>query len=226
MPGKRIPLSKLTVVLGAVMVLIGTSAVARAETASALVLETSGARIPVVQAYDEMLEGTTISLPSGAKLVFLHYHTCRTVAVIGGRIRFSVEKYTIDGGIKESETRTACPRTITLKAGGEMAGALIRSLGVGGVPLGTQPAFLLIGQRADDFASVRVSRGDAIVLESALDGRRFRWPSVTSPLAVDTEYGLVLVPKVAGSLPITMRFKAISLAVEPAGEALTLIRVE
>ena len=57
------------------------------------------------------LEDAKISLPGGARLVFLHYHTCRTATVVGGRIRFGAEAYAIIGGTKESDARTPCPRT-------------------------------------------------------------------------------------------------------------------
>jgi len=63
--------------------------VAHAQHASALVLEKSAD----VQPYTEIPIGKTISISYGARLVFQHYHTCRTVTVIGGKIHFGAEMY-------------------------------------------------------------------------------------------------------------------------------------
>ena len=68
---------------------------ADAQNASALVLEKSGATTPEVQPYSEIAVGATVSLSSGAKLVFLHYQTCRTVTVVGGKVAFASYTYTI-----------------------------------------------------------------------------------------------------------------------------------
>ena len=197
-----------------------------AQPPSALVLETSGPGIPGVRPYDEILGDANISLPVGARLVFLHYHTCRTVTVVGGRIRFDAETYAIVGGTKESDARTPCPRTVTVKPGGEMAGALIRSLGSAGLSTSSRPTFVVAGPRAEDFASVRVSRGDTIVLEAPLEGRRFRWPSTAEPLAAGPEYELVFIPTIAGAVPVRLKLMIPPSPVEPASETLTVIRLQ
>ena len=201
--------------------------VVHAQTPSALVLEKSGASVPEIKPYSEIPVGTKISLPSGGRLVFLHYYTCQTVAVVGSTITFGAETYTITGGTKEREVRAPCPRTVILKAGGEVAGTLIRSGAAGGaLGLTTSPTFVLVGPRADDFTAVRVSRGDKGVLEAPLEGRRFRWPIDAAPLAVDTEYELGLVPTVRGTVPVTMKFRTHSPAATPPGDGLTLISAE
>ena len=217
---------RLVVVLGAVAAMVRTGGVAGAVSASALVLDVSGASIPGVRPYDEILEDAKISLPGGARLVFLHYHTCRTVTVVGGRIRFGAETYSIIGGTKESDARTPCPRTVTVKPGGEMAGALIRSLGGAGLSMSSRPTFVVAGPRAADFASVRVSRGDTKVLEAPLEDRHFRWPSTAEPLAVGPEYELAFIPTTADAVPVRLKLMITPTAVEPAGEALTVIRLQ
>ncbi len=200
---------------------------AYAQAPSALVLEKSGKSVPEVQPYSEIRVGTTVSLPSGARLVFLHYYTCQTITVTGGAITFGLEGYNIKGGKKESEARGPCPRTVLLKAGGEVAGTLIRSGAAGGaLRLSTSPTFVLVGPRAEQFAAARVSQGGKAVLETPMDGSRFRWPTGAAPLAVDTEYELSLVPKVSEMAPVTMKFRTDSSGVTPSDETLTLVHVE
>jgi hypothetical protein len=123
--------------------------------------------------------------------------------------------------------RTPCPRTVTLKAGGEMAGSMFRDISAGKVvTLATQPTFVLVGKRAGQFTSVRVSKAGQELLEAPLDGPQFRRPIGVEPLAKATRYELTLVSSTAGAVPMTMRFVAAAPTVHPAGEALTLISAE
>jgi hypothetical protein len=216
---------RLAVVICTVVASMVSSGVARAQTTSALVLETNGATVPHLKPYSEIPVGTTVSLPIGDRLVFLHYATCRTVTVVGGAVTFDANAYTLAGGTKESHVRNPCPRTVALRAGGEMAGALLR----GGPPvstLSTRPSFVLVGQRAGDFASVRVSKEGKEVLAAPLDGRRFRWPMGEALLAKDAEYELALVPRASGADPVTMRFRVKAPSADSSSEALTLVKVE
>jgi hypothetical protein len=197
---------------------------ADAQNASALVLEKSGATTPEVQPYSEIAVGATLSLPPRTRLVFLHYQTCRTVTVVGGKVAFEAYTYTITGGSKE-EVRTPCPPTVRLRGQGEVAGTLMRSI-VPGVRLSTSPTFVLVGDRADDFAAVRVSQAGATLLEAPLAGRGFRWPTGAAPLASNADYELVLVPKAEGRPQITVKFRAEGEAATAAGAQLTLISVD
>jgi hypothetical protein len=126
---------------------------ADAQSASALVLEKSGATVPEVQPYSEIPVGTTVSLPSGARLVFLHYQTCKTVTAVGGKVVFDAFTYTATGGSKPQEVRTPCPPTVRLRGQGEMVGVVMRSI-LPEVRLSTSPAFVLVGDRADEFATI------------------------------------------------------------------------
>jgi hypothetical protein len=64
------------------------------------------------------------------------------------------------------------------------------------------------------------------VLKAPLDGRRFRWPIGVEPLAKATKYELILVPSIAGAVPVTIRFVTTALTAPPAGEVLTLVSAE
>jgi len=210
----------LLIYVAIALVLVG--AVAHAQTAAALVLEKRGASDPEVQPYTEITVGATISLSPGTRLVFQHYRTCRTVTVIGGKARFGDEIYTITGGIEERETKAPCPRTMTLKVGGESGGILMRGPSL--VRLPSQPAFILVGRHADDYSLIRVSKGGTVLLEASLVSRRFKWPTGTVPLAAGTAYELVLLPEMGSGKPIAKKFRVSASGL--AGERLLLIRVE
>ncbi len=220
-------IERLLVLVFAVFLLVFAWGVVHAQTASALVLEKSGASAPEVQPYSEIPVGTAVSLSSGTRLMFLHYYTCQTVTVVGGKITFGAETYTITGGKKESERRSPCPPTVALKAGGEMGGIMVRSLQIGSsLKFSSRPAFVLVGKRANEFTSVRVSKEDKKLLEAPLEGRHFRWPKDAAPLSANTYYRMVLIPTVPGSPPVKTRFFVTAPAEAPAGEAMVLIRVE
>lgn len=199
---------------------------AYAQAPSALVLEKSGASVPEIQPYSEIPSGTTISLRGNARLVFVHYNRCRTVAVVGGTIKFGTETYTITGGKKESEIRTPCPRQVALKAEGEMAGVMLRSVFTNVmIKFSERPAFVLVGKRADDFSSLRVTQEDKTVLEAPLEGQHFRWPKDVPPLAAASGYEMVLNPKVPGAAPAKLRF-FVEKPTEASVEGMILINAE
>lgn len=194
---------------------------ADAQNASALVLEKSGATTPDVQPYSEIAVGATLSLQSGAKLVFLHYQTCRTVTVVGGSVTFGSLAYTTAGGGRPQEVRTPCPPMVRLRGQGEMAGVVMRSISPT-VRLSVSPSFVLVGERADDFTAVTVSQDGTMILEAPLAGRGFRWPTSAAPLAVNTNYELRLVPKAADKGRVTVKFRTEG----QAEDQLTLISVD
>ena len=151
----------------ALLAWLGLLSQAVAQSGSALVLEKTGATAPDVQPYSEVPVGVTVSLQPGARLVFLHYQTCRTVTAVGGTVTFGGLTYTITGGNKPEEVRTPCPPTVRLRGQSEMAGVLMRTISPE-VRLSLSPVFALVGARADDFASVRLSHGGTMLLEAPL----------------------------------------------------------
>ena len=199
-----------------------------AQAAAALVLEVHGTIQPGVAPYQEVAAETQFTLADDARLVFLHYSTCRMVTVVGGSITLNTETYTMIGGAKKVERRVDCPRQVVLQAEGSSAGILIR--GAPMVPvlrLSTQPTFVLVGRRADDFAAVQVTTQDGvIVLKAPLQGRRFRWPTGVAPLSANTAYKLTLLPALEKAAALTASFVATAPAVSRRDSALLLVRVE
>jgi hypothetical protein len=148
------------------------------------------------------------------------------VAVIGGTIAFAGDTYTITGGTTEAEARGQCPRIVRMTAEYQTGGTLLRGHQVSTLTLSPKPTFVLVGKRAGDFASVRVSQGGREVLAAPLDGRRFHWPSKLPPLSEDHQYELALVPRSTGADPVTKRFRVEAPTTPSPSVALTLLKVE
>lgn len=198
---------------------------ATAQLPSALVLEKQGTTRPEVKPYTEVSVGRTITLSPRSKIVFQHYYSCRTVTVVGGTVEFETKAYFVKGGKKEKETNSPCPKTVTLKAGGEAGGVLMRSmLSRSDLTFSSRPQFVLVGKRAGGFASVHVSRGDRVILKSPLSTRYFQWPSRSKPLAVGEIYELTLIPADSNSTPLKQSFKVAP--ANPGSDGILLIRVD
>jgi hypothetical protein len=221
--------TRLVLLVCTVLAVTGAGRMGKAQAAAALVLETYGEIHPGLTPYQEVPVDTQLTLTGNAKLVFIHYFTCRMVTVVGGTLALSTKTYTVTDGTKEAETRVPCPRQVALvQAEGVSAGAMVRSgTGDSALRLSTQPAFVLVGPRADDFAAVRVASQDGTVtVEAPMEERRWQWPAGVTPLVADTAYALTLLPSRAGVAPITLSFMVASPAGPPPGHALSLIRVE
>jgi hypothetical protein len=216
----------LAVIFGTTIVWAMLGGIACAQTASALVLETKGGTQPQLAPYSEIPAGGRVVLPRGAKLVFLHYATCRTVAIVGGTVTFAGDTYTIQGGTTEVESRTQCPRTVRLSAEYQTGGTVLRGLPGNALTLSPQPSFVLVGKRAGDFASVRIAQGDREVLAAPLDGRQFHWPSQAPPLTAERPYELVLVPRNTGARPVTKQFRVQAAGSQSSSAGMTLLQVD
>jgi hypothetical protein len=212
----------LAIILGAVALGGGMQPAAAQPRmpAVALVLEVEGPVTPALRPYREILSGTTVSLTSDSRLVFLYYATCRTLTVVGGSVTFTNGPAPI---LKDAATRAdvrgQCPRKFT--ATGSDAATMMRGVSNAAVVTSVTPEFILVGQRADEFADIRIKRGDRALLARALGGPRFRWPTDLSPLAPGT-YTLDLLPRVPGVRPVTVNFEVST----DNPEAFTLITID
>jgi|RhiMetdeSRZDD1v2_1073273.scaffolds.fasta_scaffold69515_2 hypothetical protein len=198
-------------------------AVAAAQGGAALVLETSG--VPGVRPYSELRPGASVILGSSARLVFLHYATCRTVTLEGGRVTLAADSYTVAGGAGVRETPTACPRLVTRRSSGDVVvgGVVTRSLGPT-LALPPAPELVLVGARAGDYALARIAGENGEPHEVGLEGPRLRWPAGVPPLTVGGVYELRLVPSRGDGRAVTLRFQVTR--PQAAQEPITVIHVE
>ena len=220
-------MKRLARVLIAVLPGVLFAGIASAQAPAALVLEASGSIAPAVRPYTEIVADTTLALSGGARLMFLHYQTCRTVAVTGGSLTVTVGSYSIAGGTKSSDVLAPCPRKVSVRGGGELGGAVFRSLpGSRGLVIQTEAAFVLVGPQASEFASARIMRDDAPIAQGPIRDKVFRWPAGAAPLAPSTGYELVLVPASATDRSVTVRFTTPSTAAPAGQEPLVVIGVD
>jgi hypothetical protein len=217
---------RLTIAMWVIVAWVSIGRFASAQTVSALVIEATGENLAHLLPYSEIPADATVVLPKGGKLVFLHYPTCRTVAVVGGTITFAGDTYVITGGTTEAETQSQCPRIVRLSAEHETGGTLLRGRPDSALTLLPQPRFVVVGKRAGDFASVRVSQGGREVLTTSLGGQWFRWPAKAPPLKEGREYELTLIPRRAGADSVTRQFKVRGPSTQSPATALTILKVE
>lgn len=183
-----------------VLALLGSTGTAASEPV-ALVLSVSDAITPTLP-YVEVDDGTEVKLRAAGRVVFQHYVECRKVTVRGGTVTFTAGGYRQAGGVVESETRVACPRRVTLKRSGEVAGSILRKADGPEVTMSGRPAVLLIGPGASSVTAVRVAQAARPVFEGPVKDREFRWPSDRPALTTGGVYELVFVSEVA-SVPVT-----------------------
>jgi hypothetical protein len=199
---------------------------ASAQGPAGLVLETSGTVTPAAKPFTEIAGGTTLTLSGGARLVFAHYHTCKTVTVVGGSVTVTAASYVTRDG-KQSDAAMPCPKKVNVRGVGELGGVVYRSISANrGLTLQTEAAFVLVGQRAADFPTARITRDDAQVAEGPIRDRVFRWPAGATPLAPDTAFELTLVPARAGDRAVTTRFSTPAIAAPAGQEPLVVISVD
>jgi len=202
---------------------IGT---ASAQTQAGLVLETGGTITPAVKPYTEIMGGTTLTLAGGARLVFSHYQTCRTVTVVGGTVTVTAAGYATKDG-KQSDAAMPCPKKVNVRGGGELGGVVYRSVSAGrALQLQPQASFVLVGPRAAEYTTARITKDDAPVAEGPIRENVFRLPSGVAPLTPDTAFELILVPARAGDRAITTRFSTPAVAAPAGQEPLAVINVD
>ena len=198
---------------------------ASAQTQAGLVLETSGAITPAVKPYTEIAGGTTLTMAGGARLVFSHYQTCKTVTVVGGTVTVTAASYATRDG-KQTDAAMPCPKKVNVR-GGELGGVVYRSVSTSrALTLQTQAAFVLVGPRAGEYVTARITRDDAPVAEGPIRDRVFRWPDGITPLTADTAFELTLVPTRAGDRAVTTRFSTPAIAAPAGQEPLVVITVD
>src|SRR5437667_6926643 len=160
-------MKRLTLV---VVVLAGLAWVstASAQAPAGLVLETSGTITPAATPFTEIAGGTTLTLSGGARLVFAHYQTCKTVTVVGGTVTVTAGSYITRDG-RQSDSAMPCPKKVNVRGGGELGGVVYRSISANrALMLEPEAAFVLVGPRAGEYVTARITRDDAPVAEGPI----------------------------------------------------------
>ncbi len=225
----------MAVILLGVWLTLVSAVTSQVEPTEALLLEKHGALKPDLPTFGEIPPGTLLSLSDTAWIKFSHYRTCQEVTITGGSIKFGSGSYEVTGGTL-MERHGKCPeRYLVDDTGGVMwvsGSVMLRSLHreePGSlsprrfltVPL--RPTLVLVGKRARDFSSVRVSKAGKQVLHVPLVGPALTWPAVADPLVDKGFYEMTLYPSQVEPPPV--KLKLYSTSAKPKG-TIVLVHIE
>lgn len=162
---------------------------------AALALDVDGSTVPPVEPFTELERNQIIQLDPGATMGFMHYATCQSVTVKGGRLSFSKQRYFLKGGKIVNAQRAECPKRVAFKGASQIGGAILRSSNVASaLRISTKPSFVFVGNQDAKFKSIRVNQGAKTLLEGAIRGPVFHWPDGASALESGKSYAVTLMP--------------------------------
>ena len=165
---------------------------AQAGKPAALALDVSGPTKPALEPFSELETKTPIELDPDTTIEFLHYKSCKAITVRGGRLNFSEGRYLYKGGKILDTKHAECPKTVALSGASKIGGIVVRggpSLRKKQEPVSstTRPSFVLVGARADGYATIRIMRNKKIILDAKLHGRSFIYPDSAPTLEKRTD---------------------------------------
>ncbi|MBT5109641.1 MAG: hypothetical protein HOM25_13250 [Rhodospirillaceae bacterium] len=183
----------VVIAMAAFGVLVG-NAQAAGGTPAALALDVDGATTPPIEPFTELGRGQKVQLEPGTMMEFMHYATCQSVTIKGGRLSFSGQRYFLKGGKIVKTQRAECPKSVALKGASQIGGVVLRSSkGASTLRVSSKPSFVLIGEQAAHYKSIRVNQGDKTLLEGEIHGRVFHWPDGAPALEKGKSYAVTLV---------------------------------
>ena len=177
-----------------VLGLLSAASPSRAETPPGIVMGVAGETDPKLNTMQEIPANTSVTLPPGTQLTFLHYARCKLVTVSGGTVMLNRADYRVDGKI-ESEKDGPCPRVYALGDGGDgrSTGGIV-ARGVSTAPhWPVNPEFIFTGQRAGAITAAAIfadGKLDKPVMSLTLTGRRTTKPADASRIIADGHYVL------------------------------------
>lgn len=188
--------------------LFATSTAQAAERPAALVLDAQGAIRPPLESFSEVPAGAKIELGQGARLVLVHYLSCRQITAVGGSLLVSEDRLDIESAQLERDQSQRCPQEVRLTASGLAGGILMR--GFSRTDLSSAPECILVGRRADSFKSARITTEGRTVAEVMLKDRKLGWPAQLPPLEPERPYRLELIPGMSGEAVFAVDFSAVT----------------
>ena len=159
----------------------------------ALVMDVTGFSEPEIMAFDELGDGTSVTLEAKAELSLTFYPTCEDLTIRGGTVKIAAGKLDIAGGEIVSRAKGECPGHVKLSPS-DVINASIVTRSVKPRPwINPQPLMIgLVGPGAKNYEKIGVYAKDGVVFEAPLDGRGIVWPAETAPLELGKQYLVVL----------------------------------
>ena len=159
----------------------------------ALVMDVIGASEPEIMAFDELGDGSSVTLEAEAELSMTFYPTCEDLTIRGGTVKIAAGKLDIAGGEIVSRAKGECPGHVKLSPS-DVINASIVTRSVKPRPwINPQPLMIgLVGANARNYEKIGVYAKDGVIFEAPLDGRSVVWPAETAPLELGKQYLVVL----------------------------------
>ena len=186
----------------------------------ALTTSINGQTEPAVETFSELQSDTRLVLDPDTEVEFVHYATCQTVIVKGGRLSFTAERFLLKDGTIVATKRAKCPKTVVLAGASQIGGLVLRSPGGSNLRVGASPTFVLVGDGTESVERITVSQDGRTIAEAANPGRAFDWPKDAPPLRDGQAYTVTVTVKGATE-PKTFNIQSQG----SGAEALTLIRL-
>jgi hypothetical protein len=214
---------KITAIVLSGFMLMAGNAQASGNAPAALALDIIGTTVPPVEPFTELDRKQKIQLDAETTMEFMHYASCQSVTIKGGRLSFSKQRYFLKGGKILDTQRAECPKSVALKGASQIGGVVLRSSRGGStVRASLKPSFVLLGGQGGEYKLLRVTQGNKTLLEGEIKGRVFHWPGSASALQKGKTYAISLIPG-SGGKPRVFMLKA-----RPTKKkgAMTLIRLD
>jgi hypothetical protein len=202
------------------VVLAGAPSFALAESTVAMMEDVVGASQAGVAPYTEVAAGTSIALGSEGSIKFVHYQTCREVAVKGGNVTINAADYKVTGGTA-TETTQPCPQQVRIASNTAVSGGLVMRGGNPIVtPIASHPSLIVAGKNASLVTSVLFVDDAGQATEVPVKDNRAALPADKLALKQDGNYKLLLKGNGKTQLELPIRVVADQAA------ALTVLHVD
>lgn len=197
----------------------------------ALLTALTGSVSPTMEPFSEIPADTRFSLANDATVQFLHYSACEEVTVRGGMVVLTSSGYEVKGGTTDRRD-LPCRREVVQQSGSRLNLTIWESGSVllrGGardqvadhLMLPSKTVFVVAGDRAKTFSTVRLTRNGALLAEIPVQSRRVEWPAGT--LEADVQYEMLFLPKESRGAVTRIAFGIAPATMASPQEALVLI---
>ncbi|MEO5373584.1 MAG: hypothetical protein H7840_04825 [Alphaproteobacteria bacterium] len=196
----------LSVVLGVLgLGVLGVAVVtapALAGGPAALIVGYSGTQA-ALSPYTEISDGAVFTLGTDT-VSFVHYQTCKTVEVRGGKLTVTEKRFDAEGGVVRDLNQEQCPEEVTVKTAGVAGGVVLRAIGAKLVP--SRLECVLAGEGYKYYRAIQIFDDARLLTEIPLNkGAQVIMPRSAPSLENDKAYRLVLLPRAEGQTPASVR---------------------
>lgn len=158
----------------------------------ALVLDVVGPVDPEVAPFDEIADGSVLTLGEGAYLTLSHYGLCEEVKIIGGTVVVGSDVLDLEGAQLDSRTRVQCPDTVVMSAADANNSPAALQAAHEARVMAPTPEFVLAGRWGRQFDRLDIEGHKGRLATLPIIRGRASWPEDLKPLSIGETYVVVL----------------------------------